>query len=114
MGQEARPGEHVAPRQVGGPGDPDAKRRADDGGDGRREEPERRPVEGQPVVLAGDTERLLSRPGPRAQKTRVVEAPAFAHRVEAAGRLQGADEDGARTPFLLADEVRHQCTPYDR
>ena len=64
-----------------------------------------RTVEREPVVLAGDPERLTEAARPRAQEPGVVEPAPRAHRVETLGRLEGANQDRARHSLRLADEV---------
>ena len=66
---------------------------------------DRRRIERQFAVLAGDAERGAEFAGPRAERAFVVQAAASAHRWNAVGRLQRADQHGAGLARLLADEV---------
>ena len=66
---------------------------------------DRRPVERQGVVRDGDAERFGQLARARAQRALIVQTAAPAHRRQAVGRLQRADQHGAGRAFLLADEI---------
>ena len=66
---------------------------------------ERRAVERQAVVVAGDPERLAEAPGAGAEEALLLEPAPGAHRLEPLRRLERANEHRARDAFLLADEV---------
>jgi hypothetical protein len=100
----------VAPGSVGGPGDPDPRSDRDRRLLLSRHELERRAVERQAVVLAGDSERLAEAAGAGAEQSRIVKSATGAHHVEAVPRLERPDQHGARRPLLLANEVE---TPVD-
>jgi penicillin-binding protein 1A len=103
---EARPADHVAPRQVCGARDADAR-----GGDDLRrlvggDQLEGRPIETRAVVLRRDAERLGQPARARAEERGIVEAPPCAHDVEPVRGLERAQEHGGSRPHVAADDVR--------
>ena len=78
---------------------------------GRGSKLERRLVERQPVVLAGDAERLAEPARARAEQARVVEPAPLPHHVEAAGRLERAEQDALASSPGPQTRFRHQWMP---
>src|SRR5438874_2972588 len=107
----ARAAERVAPRQVGGAGDPDSLPAGELRRSGARLEPEGRLVQRQAVVLAGNAERLAEPARARAEETLVLEPPPAAHRLQAVGRLERADQHRVGDALGLADEVDAPMDP---
>ena len=101
----------VAPRQLDGARDPDARRRDDlDRLVRARAQLERRPVERRPSCSPVTPSAWHRRPGPRPAGAglRALGAPAS---LDALRRLERADQHGARDAFRLAHEVQAPVDP---
>src|SRR5579862_4270198 len=92
--EEGRAGIAVSPGPLDGAGDPDACPDRDLGLRLARDQPERWPVERHPVARARDAERLAELPRAGAERPLAVEPAARAHRIEAVGGRERADERG--------------------
>src|SRR5207245_4588271 len=76
-----------------------------------REELERRPVEGEAVVLAGDGERIAELARTGAERALRLDAAPGAHRFESVRRLERPDECRLRTALDVADDVQAPVDP---
>ena len=81
------------------------------GASSRCNEAERRAVEAQAVVRAGDRERLSEATRPGAEQPLVLESSAGAHRVQAVGRLERAQEQRGAGPSSSQTTFAHQWMP---
>jgi hypothetical protein len=57
-------------------------------------------------VIARDTERLAQPARAGAEEPRIRETATLLHHLDPVRRLERAEQDGRRTPLLLADEVQ--------
>src|ERR1700712_5733869 len=85
----------IPPRQIDRLGNPDPQPRDDLRLADARMQRERRGIEGQFAVRDRNAQRLAEFAGAGTQRTLVVQATAAAHRGDAMGRLQRADQHGA-------------------
>ena len=77
-------------------------------------EPERRTIERQAVVLAGDRQRLTELARPGAELSQVLHPAPLPLQLDAGGRLQRANQDRLGTSSPPQTRFRHQWMPYER
>src|ERR1700730_5562271 len=66
---------------------------------------EHRELEREPIVIAGDAQRLAQSPRPRAEQPLILDPAPSTHGHHAIGGLQRPNQDGAGVSFGLADEI---------
>src|SRR5216684_1970021 len=95
----------ISPRQFDRFGNTDPQPRNDVRFFRTRMQRDGRGVQRQAVVLVGNPKRFRQLARPRAQQSLIMQSTAPAHRGDAVGRLQGAEQHCTCRTLLLADEI---------
>src|ERR1700730_5591936 len=103
--QKPRTLQPISPGQLDRLGDPDAYARGDLRFVRARMQRDRRFVERQAIMRAGDAECLRQLARTRAQRPLVMQSAPAPHGWDAVGRLKCADQHRAGGAFLFADEI---------
>src|SRR5215213_1889929 len=105
LAQKPRSLQPISPRQFNRFCNSDPQTGGDLGFAEPRMQGEWRRIERQRIMFDGDAERLAELAGPGTQRTLLLQAAAAAHRRQAVGRLQRADQHGAGRACRLADKI---------